>query len=205
MNINDYEFNLPPSIKDLLNHYQPYFLPAKNRVFYALELTNFYDVKVVFLGQDPYPNKKDAMGLSFSVEHTDIPKSLQNILLSLKQDLNINKTNGDLTSWAQQGVLLLNSILTYDQHDPKAHHHIGWEQVTDQIITNLSNRGRVIFVLLGNKAIAKKNLINQQTNTIICAPHPSPLSAYRGFFDAHIFKQINQALTKYHYPTIDWH
>lgn len=205
MEINNYHFNIPESIKVILNNYQDAFLPKKAQIFKALQLTNFYDVKVVILGQDPYPNKQDANGLAFSVDRDyNLPKSLLNIFKALEIDLDIKKTNGDLTSWAKQGVLLLNSYLTIDTNNKQAHLCIGWEEITDKIIGDLSKRGHVIFVLLGNFAKSKVKLINQEKNIIITAPHPSPLSAYRGFFNAHIFTKINQALVEYNYSKINW-
>ncbi len=205
MQINGYNLNLNSNIIKLLNHYQPFYYPSINNVFKCFYLTPFNEVKVVLLGQDPYPNINDACGLSFSVNrNTNLPKSLVNIFKALQIDLNITRTNGDLTSWAQQGVLLLNTYLTYNAHDKLAHQNIGWEAITDDIIIQLSQRQKVIFVLLGNKAIQKQHLIDPLHNTIITAPHPSPLSCYRGFFQQHIFTKINHALINYHYPMIDW-
>lgn len=205
MNINGYNLNLTDEIKDLLNNYQDFYYPCFDNVFRAFNLTSFNDVKVVFIGQDPYPNKDDACGLAFSVNRDhNLPKSLINIFKALELDLNITRTNGDLSSWAKQGVLLLNTCLTYNSQNPKSHLNIGWQDMSNDVIISLSNRGKVIFVLLGNYALSFKKLIDEDNNTIISAPHPSPLSAYRGFFDAHIFNQINDALIKYNYQPIDW-
>ena len=205
MNINGYNLNLTDEIKYLLNNYQDYYYPSYDNVFRAFNLTAFNDVKVVFIGQDAYPNKDDACGLAFSVNRDkNLPKSLINIFKALEIDLNITRTDGDLSSWAKQGVLLLNTCLTYNSQNPKSHLNIGWQDMSNNVITSLSNRGKVIFVLLGNYALSFKKLINEDNNTIISAPHPSPLSVYRGFFDAHIFNKINDALIKYNYKPIDW-
>jgi uracil-DNA glycosylase len=155
--------------------------PPINSVFRALELVHFKEAKILILGQDPYHGLGQANGLSFSVnKKIAIPPSLKNIFLELKNDLNIPiSSHGDLTSWAKQKILLLNSILTVEQGRPNSHQELGWEELTNKIISQLSLRGNMIFVLWGNIAQKKFHLIDNRENTILCAPHPSPLSAYR--------------------------
>ena len=128
------------------------------------------------------------------VSSSPLPKSLKNIFKELEEDLGIYKEHGDLTSWARQGVLLLNSVLTTKIGTPEAHKDIGWQALTDEVIKKLSDKHNVIFVLMGNYAKQKKKLIDADNNFIIETPHPSPLSAYRGFFASKIFSQINSKL-----------
>lgn len=203
--INGYTISLNDKQIDMLNHYQPHYYPTRNNVFRALALTSFVDTKVVILGQDPYPNIDDACGLAFSVNRNNkLPKSLVNIFKLLELETGEVRTNGDLSDWAKQGVLLLNSVLTYNATDPTSHLSIGWQDTTDSIIKQLSDRGQCIFVLLGKYAQSKTHLIDESNNTIICSVHPSPLSAYRGFFDSKLFTNINLALKKYNYSPINW-
>jgi uracil-DNA glycosylase len=134
-----------------------------------------------------------------------IPPSLKNIFLELKNDLNIPiSSHGDLTSWAKQKILLLNSILTVEQGRPNSHQELGWEELTNKIISQLSLRGNMIFVLWGNIAQKKFHLIDSRENTILCAPHPSPLSAYRGFFGCNHFSEINKILKENGSHEINW-
>jgi uracil-DNA glycosylase len=180
--------------------------PPMNSVFRALELVNFNEAKVLILGQDPYHGIGQANGLSFSVNKKIIvPPSLKNIFLELKNDLNIPiSSHGDLTSWAKQKILLLNSILTVEQGRPNSHQELGWDQLTNKIISQLSLRGDMIFVLWGNIAQKKFHLIDKNVNTILCAPHPSPLSAYRGFFGCKHFSEINKILIENGSDEINW-
>lgn len=181
------------------------FPPSKD-IFRALDLVNFKSVKIVILGQDPYHGLNQANGLSFSV-HSDIaiPPSLKNIFLELNHDLNIPiSKHGDLTRWATQGVLLLNSVLTVEEAKPNSHLEIGWDELTNKIISKLSDRGDIIFVLWGNSAQKKIDLIDLNNNSILCAPHPSPLSAYRGFFGCKHFSSINQILREKKSDEIIW-
>lgn len=202
---NGYTLDLLKPTIDILTNYQSSYNPKFTQVFRALELTPFNKVKVVILGQDPYPNPDDACGLSFSVNRdTKLPKSLINIFQLLSINLGIDRTNGDLSDWAKQGILLLNTILTFDTNNPTAHQQIGWQHTTDTIIKQLSNRGQCIFVLLGKHAQAKQSLIDNEHNIIISTVHPSPLSAYRGFFDSQLFIKINEALMTYDYDPINW-
>jgi uracil-DNA glycosylase len=180
--------------------------PPINSVFRALELVHFKEAKILILGQDPYHGLGQANGLSFSVnKKIAIPPSLKNIFLELKNDLNIPiSSHGDLTSWAKQKILLLNSILTVEQGRPNSHKEFGWEQLTNKIISQLSLRGNMIFVLWGNIAQKKFHLIDKRENTILCAPHPSPLSAYRGFFGCNHFSEINKILKENGSHEINW-
>ncbi|KAI0990330.1 hypothetical protein GJ496_003993 [Pomphorhynchus laevis] len=189
----------------MLEEYPTNFLPKRNQVFRSLEITSFNDVKIVILGQDPYPNIQDACGLSFSVEREDnLPKSLVNIFIELEKDLDIKRKNGDLSDWADQGVLLLNTILTVEQNKSNSHKDIGWYETTLDIITQLSKRGKVIFVLLGRYAQKYESIIDPCTNMIIKESHPSPLGVYRGFRDGEIFLRINKACEEYDYDLINW-
>lgn len=179
--------------------------PPREDIMKAFLLTPLENVKVVILGQDPYHEVGQAMGLSFSV-HKDqpLPKSLINIYKELYDDLGIVPAdNGDLTSWANQGVLLLNTILTVQKGNALSHNMIGWELFTDEVIRTLNEQSRkIVFILWGSYAISKKTLLNNPQHLILTSPHPSPLSAYRGFFGSKPFSKTNNFL----YPdVIDWH
>ena len=180
--------------------------PPTSMIFRALELVDFYEAKVLILGQDPYHDLGQANGLSFSVnKEIMIPPSLRNIFLELKDDLNIPiSQHGDLTFWAQQKILLLNSVLTVEHGKPNSHKELGWDKLTDQIISQLSKRGNMIFVLWGKIAQSKLQLINNKTNKVLSAPHPSPLSAYRGFFGCRHFSKINKTLIESGSSKINW-
>lgn len=179
--------------------------PPKDKIFAALEHTPFEKVRVVILGQDPYHGPNQAHGLSFSVEkNVKIPPSLKNMYKELQDDLNIPQpSHGNLIKWATQGVLLLNTVLTVEAGKANSHQNQGWEQFTDAIIQKLAERKEpVIFVLWGSPAQKKEKLIGRNPqHTIIKAPHPSPLSAYRGFFGSRPYSQINAILNK---DPIDW-
>ena len=202
--------------KDFLSEIESKFLklntedlnifPPIPSIFRALKLVNFNDAKVLILGQDPYHGFGQADGLSFSVnKEIKIPPSLKNIFLELRNDLNIPiSRHGDLTVWAQQKILLLNSVLTVEQGKPNSHQGLGWEKLTDKIITQLSQRGNMIFVLWGNIAQKKYNLIDKKHNKILTAPHPSPLSSYRGFLGCKHFSKINRYLIDNGSSEIDW-
>ena len=165
--------------------------PIKENIYKSFELTPLQDVKVVILGQDPYPTNDFACGLAFSVkEDSKLPKSLVNIFKELESDLGIKKENGDLSSWARNGVLLLNTILTCEEGKPMSHKNIGWETLTDNIIKLLNTIDRkIVFILWGAPAIKKSELLNNPNHLIIKTPHPSPLSAYRGFFGSKVFSK----------------
>jgi uracil-DNA glycosylase len=182
------------------------FPPAQD-VYAALELTSFESTKVVVLGQDPYHGLGQAHGLSFSVRgNTPIPPSLRNIFQELFTDVAIQREqNGDLTGWARQGVLLLNTTLTVREGGPGSHKNRGWEHITDAVISALNEKPtRVVFVLWGAHARNKKTLITQAHHVVIESAHPSPLSAHRGFFGSKPFSQINSALEEAGLSPIKW-
>ena len=181
--------------------------PSLSNVFKALELVKYNEVKVLILGQDPYHGLGQANGLAFSVPSgIEIPPSLKNIFLELNSDLNIPlPLDGDLTRWARQGVLLLNTVLTVEKGQPNSHINLGWGEFTDRVIVKLSEKGNVVFVLWGKSAQSKINLINENRNMILLAPHPSPLSAHRGFFGCKHFSKINLFLNQTGLEIIDWH
>lgn len=181
--------------------------PNMNNIFKALKLTSYKDTKVLLLGQDPYHGEKQAHGLAFSVcKGVKTPPSLLNIYKELKSDLNcFIPNNGYLISWAQQGVLLLNTVLTVRAHEANSHKDKGWEIFTDKIIEILNNRNDpVIFILWGANARKKKELINSNKHYILEAPHPSPLSAHRGFFGCNHFSKVNDILIELKKNPIDW-
>lgn len=172
--------------------------PPYENIFDALRFTDYDDVLVVILGQDPYHGLGEAHGLSFSVHNNvKMPPSLLNIFKELYNDLGIKRTNSDLTDWAKQGVLLLNSIMTVEQDRPLSHKDRGWEIFTDTIIKKLNEREQpVVFVLWGSFARSKKEFITNKNHYIIESAHPSPLSASRGFFGSKPFSKINNFLNK---------
>ena len=180
--------------------------PEYKDIFACLRLTDYDDVKVVILGQDPYHGEHEAHGLCFSVRKgIKMPPSLLNIFKELEDDTGIKRTNSDLTDWANQGVLLLNSIMTVLKDHPLSHKEKGWEIFTDNIIKYLNMREKpVIFVLWGSYARSKKVLIDSKKHYIIEAAHPSPLSAYRGFFGSKPFSKINSILDKLGEEKINW-
>jgi uracil-DNA glycosylase len=181
--------------------------PDRKKWFYAFELTHFKDVKVLILGQDPYHNKSQAHGLSFSVPFgTKIPPSLRNIYQELYTDLQIKPANnGDLTAWAKQGVLLLNSVLTVEEKSPSSHANYGWEKFTDNIISILSeNKEHLVFILWGSYAQKKSILINKNKHLVLTASHPSPFSAHKGFFGCKHFSKTNNYLLTHNKKIIDW-
>lgn len=181
--------------------------PEMNNVFAAFNLCALAKLKVVILGQDPYHNEGQANGLSFSVpKETKLPPSLKNIFKELKSDLEIdNHTNGDLSCWAKQGVLLLNASLTVEKNKANSHKRIGWQKFTDAVIENISlQKEGIIFVLWGNEAIKKESLLDQDKHFIIKSAHPSPLSAYNGFWNSKPFSKINTFLKQQNQLPIDW-
>ena len=180
--------------------------PKYKDIFKALKLTDYNDVSVVILGQDTYHGVNEAHGLSFSVqEGVPIPPSLRNIFKELELDLGIKKTTTDLTSWANQGVLLLNSIMTVVKDSPLSHKARGWEIFTDKIIEKLGERQKpVVFILWGSYARSKKELIKGKNHYIIESVQPSPLSASRGFFGSKPFSKTNNFLRKNGIKEIDW-
>lgn len=180
--------------------------PVKENVFEAFRLTAFADTKVVILGQDPYHGQGQAHGLSFSVQGpTRIPPSLRNIFCELSDDLGIAPpVTGDLTAWARQGVFLLNTVLTVRESEANSHRKRGWEQFTDEVIRQLNSHSEgVVFLLWGKPAEAKSKLIDDR-HVIITSPHPSPLSAYRGFLGSRPFSTSNAALISLGRAPVDW-
>lgn len=171
------------------------FPPAQD-LFNAFKLTDFKDIKVVILGQDPYHGEKEAMGLSFSVRRgVRTPPSLKNIFKELKDDLGIERTDTDLSDWARQGVFLLNTVLTVEKDKANSHKDIGWEIFTDYVIKQINDRlNGVVFILWGRQARDKKRIITNPSHYIIESAHPSPLSAYNGFFGSKPFSKANKFL-----------
>ena len=181
--------------------------PPSEDIFNALHLTPLKDVKVVILGQDPYHNVNQAHGLCFSVRpEVDIPPSLVNIYKELQDDLGCYiPNNGYLVKWAEQGVLMLNTVLTVRAHQAASHQGKGWEQFTDAIIEAVNKEDRpIVFILWGRPAQMKKKMLNNPKHLILEAPHPSPLSAYRGFFGSKPFSQTNTFLQEHGVEPIDW-
>lgn len=184
--------------------------PSKENVFNALNMTPLDKVRVVILGQDPYHGEGQAHGLCFSVPRgIKPPPSLVNIFKELQADLGSDNfkipNHGDLTKWAEQGILLLNTVLTVRANSALSHRNQGWEVFTDNIIQLLNEKKRdLIFVLWGGQAISKAKLIDSKKHTILTAAHPSPLSSYRGFFGCKHFSKINQQLKKQGSSIIDW-
>lgn len=181
------------------------FPPAQD-LFNAFKLTNFKDIKVVILGQDPYHGEKEAMGLSFSVRRgVRTPPSLKNIFKELKDDLGINRDDTDLSDWAKQGVFLLNTVLTVEKDKANSHKDIGWEIFTDYVIKQINDKlDNVVFILWGRQARDKKRIITNPSHYIIESAHPSPLSAYNGFFDSKPFSKANEFLRKNNKKEINW-
>lgn len=181
--------------------------PKEEDIFAALKLTPFENVKVVIIGQDPYFNFGKAHGLSFSVpDNFPIPPSLQNIYKELEADLNITPNkSGNLTKWAQEGVLLLNAILTVEEDKPASHKNLGWELLTDYIIKAINSKEEpVVFILWGNFAKAKKDLITNKKHLILKSSHPSPFACRKGFFGSKPFSKTNAFLLKNNISPINW-
>lgn len=181
--------------------------PPSDDIFNAFHLTDFSKVKVVIIGQDPYFNEGQAHGLCFSVKpNVDIPPSLVNIYKELADDLGCYiPNNGYLVKWAKQGVLLLNTVLTVRAHMPNSHCGKGWEQFTDAAIKALNEEDRpIVFILWGRPAQQKAGMLNNPKHLILKAPHPSPLSAYRGFFGSKPFSKTNSFLQEHGLEPIDW-
>ena len=180
--------------------------PPKDQIFRAIELTPFDEVKVVIIGQDPYHNDNQANGLCFSVsDKVTAPPSLKNIFKELEDDLGIKKTSNELEMWAKQGVLLLNATLTVRAHEANSHKDLGWEQFTDFIIKEISDKKEnVVFVLWGAFAQKKAGLIDASKHFIIQSAHPSPFSVHKGFFGSRPFSKINQFLKEKGKEPINW-
>ncbi len=182
--------------------------PPADDIFNALHFTPLSEVKVMILGQDPYHGERQAHGLCFSVlpDQPEIPPSLQNIYKELQDDLGCQiPNNGYLEKWAKQGVLMLNTVLTVQAHKPNSHQGKGWEQFTDAIIQAVNAQDRpVVYLLWGKPAQSKIKMLNNPKHFILKAPHPSPLSAFRGFFGCKHFSQANEFLKSHGIEPIDW-
>lgn len=182
--------------------------PKGAQIFRAFDACPFHQVKVVILGQDPYPTKGHAHGLCFSVEPNvrPLPKSLNNIFKELQADLNVPfPDNGNLIAWAQQGVLLLNSVLTVEEGLPDSHKNFGWETFTDAVIAQINaQKDNVVFILWGAKAAQKASFIDNSKHLILKSVHPSPLSAHRGFFGCRHFSKTNAFLRMTQQQEIQW-
>ncbi|WP_341266733.1 uracil-DNA glycosylase [Candidatus Phytoplasma fraxini] len=178
--------------------------PSFENIFEAFRLTPYQNVKAVILGQDPYFNFNQAHGLSFSVFNNKTPSSLKNIFKELKNDLNLISYNNNLTSWALEGVLLLNSVLTVEDSKPLSHQNIGWKEFTQNIFKFLNQKEKVVYILWGKFAQEYTQNINLDENYILKSSHPSPLSAYKGFFGNHFFSKTNSYLIKNNISPINW-
>lgn len=181
--------------------------PDKHNIFNALHYTPLKDIKVLLLGQDPYHDENQAHGLSFSVlPGQKIPPSLQNIYKELQNDIGCTLPNhGYLKKWADQGVLLLNTVLTVRAHQANSHQGMGWEHFTDAVIRAVNEQNRPIVIFLwGKPAQSKKPMLTNTKHLVLTAPHPSPLSAYRGFFGSKPFSKANEFLEKNGVDKIDW-
>lgn len=205
------EFRLPyytELYQYVKSEYSKYVIyPNADDIFNAFHFTPLSEVKVVILGQDPYHNEGQAHGLCFSVKpEVDIPPSLVNIYKELQDDMGCYiPNNGYLEKWAKQGVLLLNTVLTVRAHQANSHQGKGWERFTDAVIQAVNAQDRsIVFLLWGRPAQMKKSMLNNPKHLILEAPHPSPLSAYRGFFGSKPFSKTNEFLTKNGIEPIDW-
>ena len=189
-------------LRQIADYLKTGFIPNEKNIFRALEIPP-HEVKVVIVGQDPYPNPRYAMGLAFSIpaEVTPLPQSLKNIFAEIKSDLNIDRTNGDLSDWANQGVLLLNRSLTVETGKSNSHSEIGWQDVTEKIIQAVANLGAVA-ILWGNDAQKMSHLFSD--SDVFKSAHPSPLSAYRGFFGSKPFSKVNRRLEEKGLTPIKW-
>lgn len=195
-------------IEKIEQEYQAHIIyPPQEKIYQALNLTPYGKVKVCILGQDPYHGIDQANGLAFSVNvEQKLPPSLRNIFKELEDDLAIPQADhGDLTYWATQGVLLLNTVLTVRASQANSHHHLGWQILTDQIIESLNQQEQpIVFILWGKQAHEKATIINTEKHVIIKTVHPSPLSAYRGFFGSKPFSNTNQQLEAWGLEPIAW-
>lgn len=203
-----YELDYFNKIKDTVRYEYSHkvIFPPADKVFYALRLTSYKDTKVVILGQDPYHGEGEANGLCFSVNRgIKMPPSLNNIYKELYNDLGITRTDTDLSDWARQGVLLLNSVLTVEKDKPASHKFIGWEQFTDEIIIKLNDKDiPVVFILWGNFAKSKAKYITNPKHLIISSSHPSPFSVNYGFFGSRPFSKTNEFLKQNNLKEIKW-
>lgn len=205
LNINDWQLEIPTEFQRNLEqlYASKVIYPPQSQIYRGLELTSLANLKVVIFGQDPYHQPGVANGLAFSSD-LKIPPSLRNLYKELFNDLGVTRSSGDLSDWATQGVLLLNTSLTVEAGKAGSHAKLGWDQVITQVINQINQRERVvIFVLMGQHAKSLRPLVGVN-HLIIETVHPSPLSANRGFFGCKLFSQINQQLTLNHLQTIDF-
>lgn len=201
----DYYRSLREWLKNEYGEHTVY--PPMFDIFNAFHYTSYDDVKVVLLGQDPYHGPNQAEGMSFSVKKgVKIPPSLRNMYKELESDIGCPvPEHGSLVKWAKEGVLLLNTVLTVRDGEAHSHRNKGWERLTDHVIKTLSEREKpVVFILWGKPAQSKEKLIDQSVHFILKSPHPSPLSAHRGFFGSKPYSRTNQFLKEHHIPQIDW-
>jgi len=200
-----YYIDLYKFVKTEYNSYVVY--PKAEDIFNAFHFTPLEEVKVVIIGQDPYHNEEQAHGLCFSVKpEVDIPPSLINIYKELQDDIGCAiPNNGYLEKWAKQGILMLNTVLTVRAHQANSHQGMGWERFTDAVIRAVNEQDRpIVFILWGKPAQAKKKMLNNPKHIILEAPHPSPLSSYRGFFGSKPFSKTNCFLKENGIEPIDW-
>ena len=195
-------------VNEEIEKYEPdvNIFPERENIFKCFDFVNFDNTKVVILGQDPYIHKGEAMGMCFSVPNdtNKVPPSLKNIFKELKNEYDVTRDNYDLTDWAEQGILLLNTALTVREYKSNSHQKV-WKRFTDEIIKDISDkREGIIFILWGNDAKNKKELISQEKHHILESVHPSPLSATRGFFGNNHFKKTNELLKKMNKEEIKW-
>ena len=210
--INEFEqsyfLDLSQKIKQIYLGNEGNVFPKGSEIFRAFDLCPVEKTKVVILGQDPNPTRGHAHGLSFSVSDDvrPFPKSLNNIFKEINEDIGKPfPENGNLTRWAEQGVLLLNTVLTVEEGSPDSHKGMGWEQFTDRVIELLSSeKEHLVFMLWGAKAAKKRELIDERKHKVLSSVHPSPLSAYRGFFGCKHFSKANDYLSMNNLSNIDW-
>jgi len=192
------------NINKVLENENSYF-PKYEDIYNAFYLTPYNNIKVVLIGQDPYHDDNQAHGLAFSVLNNKAPKSLQNIFKELESDLNIKRTNTNLSDWAKQGVFLINSTLTVEKHKANSHKDIGWTIFTDNVIKEIEkNNNVIIYILLGTYAQSKKKLITNNNHYIIETSHPSFFSCNKGFFGSKIFSKTNEILINNNIDPIIW-
>ena len=205
---NEYNSEYFQKIKRIVRHeyLTKTIFPQANRVFFALKMTPYKDTSVVILGQDPYHSEGEANGMCFSVNHgVKMLWSLIREVQRLNSDLGIERTDTDLSDWAKEGVLLLNSVLTVEKDKPASHKFVGWEEFTDNVIKKLNKKEEpVVFILWGNFAKAKAKYITNPKHLIISSPHPSPFSANNGFFGSKPFSKTNNFLKKNGLKEIEW-
>lgn len=203
-----YFIQLTDFVREEYRHNPKTTFPPPAQIFAAFDSCPFDNVKVVILGQDPYHGPGQANGLCFSVNRgVQAPPSLQNIFKEVQTDMGLPapSTDNDLSRWARQGVLLLNSTLTVEAHRPTSHQGHGWEQFTDDVIRTLNDsKYHLVFILWGSYAIKKGAFIDRNKHLVITSPHPSPLSAYRGFFGSRPFSRTNAYLVQNGIAPIDW-